>query len=359
MICAFAGSGKKYKKCCMNKKEITIVTPADIYIEKALKDYPKEELLKYYDAESVQIDEKLYQVLKHKAIPLWVNRNYQEEARRNIKNMKEALELIKIKCQKEKIKTVQEFDEKIAIHYNFNDIINKYFEVIDKNKRAFFEDKQNQKTDFIIQISQIINMDIAWIKFYTNLIIEEYFDDDDIIENAEEIIYKLKEQFPDMEKFFNIKLSKVYQEDICKIEKTLEPIEESIKKCGTDEELEIRKIEIYYEYALFDYYQEEQQKVEIYQKLWLLVKDFINANKIETEDEYNKKQEPEYFFDNILYRIDRFYENEPKYINQRIKILKEASKIMQLNEDSKEIIATGLATLLHDECGMEENLKRH
>ena len=35
----------------------------------------------FYDEESIAIDEKLYQVLKHKAIPLWVDRNYVEEKR--------------------------------------------------------------------------------------------------------------------------------------------------------------------------------------------------------------------------------------------------------------------------------------
>lgn len=338
----YCGSGKKYKKCCLNKKEINIVTPADIYIEKSLKNYPKEELLKFYDEESIKIDEKIYQVLKHKSIPLWVERNYKEEARRNTKNMNEALELIKIKCQKEKIDTIQGFDEKIAIHYTFNEIINKYFDIIDKNRSLDFETQQSQKANFLIQISQIINIDVEDRIAYVGRIIEEYLEDDYYIEDAEKVIYKLKEQFLDMNKFLNIELSKVYQQEGCKIERTLEPIEEAIKKFGIDQELDIRKIEIYYEYALLDYYEEEKQEIEIYQKLWILVKEFIKANKIETEDEYNRKQEPEYYFSNILYRIEKFYEDDKKYIVQRTEFLKEASKIIKLNEESKEIIANGL-----------------
>ncbi len=64
MIYVIVGSGKKYKKCCMNKQEINTVTPADMYIKKSLKEYPKEELKLFYDDEIIAIDEKLYQVLK-------------------------------------------------------------------------------------------------------------------------------------------------------------------------------------------------------------------------------------------------------------------------------------------------------
>lgn len=49
-----AGSGKKYKKCCMNKQELQIVTPADSYIEKSLKDYPLQKLQEFYDDEVIR-----------------------------------------------------------------------------------------------------------------------------------------------------------------------------------------------------------------------------------------------------------------------------------------------------------------
>ena len=351
------GSGKKYKKCCMNKKEISIVTPADIYIENSLKDYPKEELLKYYDEETVQIDEKLYQVLKHKAIPMWVDRNYTEEARRNTKNMNEALELIKAKCQKEKINTMQEFDKKIAIHYNFNDIMYKYLNEIDKNKNSYFEDKQCKKIDFLTQIWQIIKTDLEEREFYAQKIIEECFEDDYYIEDAKKIIYKLKEQFPDMDEFSNMELSRMYQEEGCEIEKTLEPIEENIKKYGNSKEIETRKIEIYYENALLDYYETEEKEVGIYKKLWQLVKEFIKSHKIKTEDEYNDNQEPGYYFSDILYRVEELYESDEKYLEQRLEFLNEASTLIELNENSKETIASGLAEYYNDKNKQEEAMK--
>lgn len=339
----YCGSGKKYKKCCMNKKKISIITPADLYIEKSLKNYPKEELAKFYDRETIEIDEKLYKVLKYKAIPVWVSRNYTEEARRNTKNMNEALELIREKCKKENINTVQKFNEKIAIHYTLNEIINKYFNILKINKNTTFKNIQNQKVDFLFQISQIIDIDKEDKILYIDEIIGDFLEDDYYVEDAEEIIDKFKTRFPDIKKYLNIELSKVYLEEGRKIEKTLEPIEEYIREFETDEELDIRKIEIYYEYALLGYYEEEKQEFEIYQKLWQLVKDFINSYNIASENEYNKKQEDEYYFSNILYRIERFYyENNIKYIEQREKFLREALNIIESGEESKEILISGL-----------------
>lgn len=365
----YCGSGKKYKKCCMNKKETSIVTPADLYIEKSLKNYPKEELKKFYDEECVEIDEKLYQVLKHKVIPLWVERNYTEEARRNTENMNKAIELIKEKCKKENINTVQEFDKKIAIHYTLNEIITKYFDVIDSNKNGQFKNLQNQKVEFLLEIAQIINLDTQAKVFYMKKILDEYLEDSYYVADAKKVINKFKEKFPDIKKNLNIELSKVYLEDGYKIEKALEPIEEYIKEFGTDEELDKAKIEIFYDYILDAYYEEddedEGQEFEICQKLWGAVKDFIKSYNITTENEYNRKQEEEYYFSNILDRIEQFYqENNIKYMKERGEFLKEALEIIELEEGprkiieaepfSKEIIISGLADYY---CDMNEEAK--
>ena len=154
----YCGSGKKYKNCCMNKKEVQVVTPADKYIEKSLKDYPKQNLQKYYEKENIEIDEKLYKVLKHKAIPLWVDRNYNEETRRNIKNMNEALELIKAKCEKENIHTVEDYDNKIAIHYGLMEIVEKYFDILDKADSRLEDSIADKKEQFLSELNNIIDI---------------------------------------------------------------------------------------------------------------------------------------------------------------------------------------------------------
>lgn len=351
MIYVIAGSGKKYKKCCMNKQKIKIVTPADMYIERSLKEYPKEELKLFYEDDVIAIDEKIYQVLKHKAIPIWVDRNYMEETRRNAKNMEEAIELIREKCRKEDINTVKEFDETIAIHYDLDDIINGYFSVLDKTRNVEYDAIQNEKTDFLISIMQIFDIEEEDKRLYIDKIIDRYIEED-YCEEAEKTIDKFLLNFPKMKKYLNIKLSEICLLEGKDIQKTLEPIEEAIIDFKMDEELEIRKIEIYYEYVLLDYYEDEKQEIEIYNKLWKLVKDFIYSRNIKSEEEYNKKQEVEYYFSNILYRIEKFYQNNcVTYIKERMKFLKEALNLIELENESKEILISGLT---QNYCDMED-----
>lgn len=121
------GSGKKYKKCCMNKPQ----SPAD-QVEseqekrKWLKYYPasaKERqegrvyLEDFFDEESIEIDKLIYLALMHRAIPIW-----QKEADEIVENRKriylsEAFSKFVEKVEKENIKTFQEYDEKYSIHY--------------------------------------------------------------------------------------------------------------------------------------------------------------------------------------------------------------------------------------------------
>ena len=196
----YCGSGKKYKKCCMNKKEIEVITPADLYIKKSLADYPKETLKLFYDEESIAIDEKLYQVLKHKAIPLWVDRNYVEEKRRNTKNMETALELIKEKCKKENINTRQEFNEKIAIHYNLEQIISGYLKILDNTRYGHFDEIQDEKIDFLKQIISIIDIEKEYKEILIDDIIDEYIEKD-YYENREELINRFILKFPEIKEY--------------------------------------------------------------------------------------------------------------------------------------------------------------
>lgn len=196
----YCGSGKKYKKCCMNKREIEVVTPADLYIKKSLADYPKETLKLFYDEESIAIDEKLYQVLKHKAIPLWVDRNHVEEKRRNTKNMEEALELIKEKCKKENINTRQEFNEKISIHYNLEQILSGYLKILDNTRCGHFDEIQDEKVDFLKQIISIIDIEKEYKEILIDDIIDEYIEKG-YYEEKEEVINRFILKFPEMKEY--------------------------------------------------------------------------------------------------------------------------------------------------------------
>ena len=90
------GSGKKYKKCCINKESnfYLISLTRDL----VLNEYPKKktssdeyDLYDFYKEEYIEIDKLLYNVLKHKAIPMFIKRDYLKENRINIDYLKKLL----------------------------------------------------------------------------------------------------------------------------------------------------------------------------------------------------------------------------------------------------------------------------
>ena len=201
------GSGKKYKKCCMNKQELQIITPADYYLKKSLKDYPKEELKNFYDEETIAIDEKLYTALKHKAVPLFVDRNYTEEARRDMKNMNEAIELMKEKCKKESIANVEEFNNKIAIHYDFEQIVRGYLKILNNRSNPYNGDYKTS-IKLLVNILQIIRLDNEYKEKFVNEFIEDCIDED-LFDEAEDVITVLKNEFPELKQFLDTKLLEI------------------------------------------------------------------------------------------------------------------------------------------------------
>ncbi len=122
------GSGKKYKKCCLNRPASPLdVAESGKERERWLRDYPasaavREEgkiyLEDFFDAESIEIDKLVYLALHHRAIPLW--RNEQESVVENRKKvyLTEAFLKFEEKAEKENVKTCREYDEKYAIHYS-------------------------------------------------------------------------------------------------------------------------------------------------------------------------------------------------------------------------------------------------
>lgn len=121
------GSGKKYKKCCLNKPKRPVdLIESEQDRKKWLEYYPvsadvREEgriyLEDYYDAESIAIDKLVYLALHHRAIPIW-NRESEEivENRQRI-YLSEAFAKFVEKAEKEKTETFREYDERYSIHY--------------------------------------------------------------------------------------------------------------------------------------------------------------------------------------------------------------------------------------------------
>lgn len=118
------GSGKKYKKCCMNKAEQDITIFDDK--EKWLRDYPVEPKVKEvgrvylsdnFDNESIEIDKLVYLALHHRPIPIYVKRDEIKEDQIKINYLIQASKLFIYKCEKENITSFDEYDNKYKIHY--------------------------------------------------------------------------------------------------------------------------------------------------------------------------------------------------------------------------------------------------
>ncbi len=121
------GSGKKYKKCCMNKPQSPVdLVESEQEKKKWLEYYPasaeeRQEgrvyLEDFYDRESIEIDKLIYLALKHRAIPIWQREADEAVEHRKKVYLSEAFSKFLEKTEKEGIKTFQEYDEKYIIHY--------------------------------------------------------------------------------------------------------------------------------------------------------------------------------------------------------------------------------------------------
>lgn len=213
------------------------------------------------------------------------------------------------------------------------------------------------KVDFLIQLVNIVEIDEMHKEIYMDNIIEDciYSEDDDL---TMDIINKLKHAMPDMEKYLYIKEADLYLNKGEEIKDIINPIDKAIDKFGIDEELELKKIEIYYYLELSDDYEGEPEELEICQKLWELVKQFIEKYDICSEEDFDDYIDDEYYYANILEQIDKGYKNHGKEVlNQRLEFLNEAKEIIELDENAKEVIAEGLSDVYAKLAKNDEAIK--
>lgn len=121
------GSGKKYKKCCLNKpKQPEDFIESSREREKWLKRYPpaakeREEgriyLEDLFDPESIEIDQLLYLALNTRPHFIWQREDKDMVHNRQRAYLSEAFSKFVQKIEKENIRTFQEYDEKYSIHY--------------------------------------------------------------------------------------------------------------------------------------------------------------------------------------------------------------------------------------------------
>lgn len=138
------GSGKKYKKCCMNKPQ-SPVEMIESPQEKAkwLKYYPPTAneresgriyLEDFFDRESIEIDKLIYLALKHRPHLMWKMEPEEVVEKRKRVYLCEAFSKFVEKSEKEGITSFKEYDEKYAIHYQCEEWLGILQRILGKEK---------------------------------------------------------------------------------------------------------------------------------------------------------------------------------------------------------------------------------
>jgi hypothetical protein len=74
-------------------------------------------ITEFYSKKAIEMDIPVYKALHHRAIPLWVRRDYKKEYFEKISLLGEAFEMFTQTCAEEGIKSFAEFDAKYMVHY--------------------------------------------------------------------------------------------------------------------------------------------------------------------------------------------------------------------------------------------------
>jgi len=143
------GSGKKYKKCCIDTQQnnISVTRLEDRY--DLLKMYPKDSVLfeQMYDKEAVAIDVLVYKALHHRAIPIWEKRDRENERIGKINYLNEALTLFLDKCKREQIASFSVYDEQFMVHYRSDEWVSALVELVENSDSEEIETIRQRAKD--------------------------------------------------------------------------------------------------------------------------------------------------------------------------------------------------------------------
>ena len=126
------GSGKKYKKCCYASYQSGSPPRLEDRFD-LLKHYPTGSALfeETYGEDARSIDVDVYKALSHRAIPIWVKRDYEQERIGKIHYLTEALGLFLSKCGEEQITSFAEFDERYMVHYGSREWVSALVDLVE------------------------------------------------------------------------------------------------------------------------------------------------------------------------------------------------------------------------------------
>lgn len=144
-----------------------------------------------------------------------------------------------------------------------------------------------------------------------------------------------------------ILLSELYQKQNQKIEKVLEPIqyiEKEILKTQYDEDICIKKVDIYGSFGDIALEKEEDPKaLKYYLVAWKFAKIYIRKVKIKEIQEYNIATIGQYPLYDLIYNIDFLYDElGEKYARQRRNFIQEIMKRLHLYPEEARPFLEGL-----------------
>ena len=193
------GSGKKYKRCCAIKKRL----PYQKYIDESIDRYPKKktnenetDIYDIYNENAIEIDKLMYSFLCHKAIPIFIKRDYKLEEEMNIEICDKIVQLLKSKLEREHYNTIDDYDIKNSIHYSLYYFFIKYTDILldDLESNGY-----THKLYYVDRLEEILDL------FYNN------FDINDKREIAfidrRICLYRYKDKIEEMIQYLEYKLN--------------------------------------------------------------------------------------------------------------------------------------------------------
>ena len=193
------GSGKKFKKCCIDKAQE--ILPYQKFITQSLEDYPKrkendsqKDLYDFYKKEYIEIDKLMYRAMKHKRIPIFIQRNYEKEEQINLKYLKEAFEKVKELLQTHSFHTIDEYDDAVSIHFSLYQFYDNYSSLLCKNINKHLAN-QDQR---ITELETLVDF------FYNHFDLKN--DNEILFLNTKKFLYMAKHQVDEGIKYFTERL---------------------------------------------------------------------------------------------------------------------------------------------------------
>lgn len=209
------GSGKKYKKCCLGNNENQL--PYQNYINESQKNYPQKNnssnlnFYSFYEEENIEIDKLIYKAVKPKEIPIFITRDLNKENDMDYNYLDKAYPKIKEVIAKYNMKTIEEYDLKVSIHFSLYLFFTKYTSLMINKIRRGRKDILSNLKEIIEYFYQTFQIDKEWENIFFDPIKEyceftkQYDEAINYFESKRENPYNTYDAYENLFYFYNLK----------------------------------------------------------------------------------------------------------------------------------------------------------